>query len=316
MVFVQKPTGRADLAENMNRSTTIILNNMVGQQPSERYVVPYKFPSDFGILGAFSSAFTRKTCPPSIFLPWPRWLSCPRWSHRMRARCAGSWLGEVIRIYNWLWKKHQKINLDEVKIGDWIWNDMAILMMNIASVSNQHPFNALRVKNQTTHASTFLPGESFERCKQVFGDETDLAVLQEVIYKKYSTAHAVWKGGNGQWSHLFKDLLWNGSWKKHRVKISAKFQFTYPFSGMNRHSCCLKLHETPQGIMEPATGSFLLSRYGSGLGWYMKHRLFGCMSQSRGIESTAPAKFQSIFPSKMTNWKIPIHFFGSSKSIP
>lgn len=136
------------------------------------------------------------------------------------------------------------------------------------------------------------------------------------LYKKYSTAHAVWKGGNGQWSHLFKDLLWNGSWKKHRVKISAKFQFTYPFSGMNRHSCCLKLHETPQGIMEPATGSFLLSRYGSGLGWYMKHRLFGCMSQSRGIESTAPAKFQSIFPSKMTNWKIPIHFFGSSKSIP
>ena len=86
------------------------------------------------------------------------------------------------------------------------------------------------------------------------------------LYKKYSTAHAVWKGGNGQWSHLFKDLLWNGSWKKHRVKISAKFQFTYPFSGMNRHSCCLKLHETPQGIMEPATGSFLLSRYGSGLG--------------------------------------------------
>ena len=28
MILVQKPTGRADLAENMNRSTKIILNNM------------------------------------------------------------------------------------------------------------------------------------------------------------------------------------------------------------------------------------------------------------------------------------------------
>lgn len=67
---------------------------------------------------------------------------------------------------------------------------MAILMTNIASVSNQHPFNALRDKNQTTHASTFLPGESFERCKQVFGDETDLAVLQEVKnYIKSTVLH-------------------------------------------------------------------------------------------------------------------------------
>lgn len=119
--------------------------------------------------------------PESIWSP--RWLSCPRWSHRMRARCAGSWpnWGKSIEstqaVIETPWSIWMMLKL-EIGYG-MIW--LFWLMINIASVSNQHPFNALRVKNQTTHASTFLPGESFERCKQVFGDETDLAVLQEVM---------------------------------------------------------------------------------------------------------------------------------------
>ena len=72
-----------DLIENKNKIHKNFLNNMVGHQTSEKYVTQWFWDS------STSLRFAMAQNPDSIWPP--RWLSCPRWSHRIRARCAGTW---------------------------------------------------------------------------------------------------------------------------------------------------------------------------------------------------------------------------------